>query len=267
MLFERADKVSKKEVRDSASEYLRNLEIGKSVSEWPIQYANLFDAVFGERHFRWKCFWRSSVASLILVTLLILLWLALDEDYNYYWSQAEGFFSGDEAYSAAVILVTMLLCGAILNIVPDYFSLLETRWILRRFGKDPDLIRILFLVIIDLVATSVIFLSFYYLIILIVGDPHEALLGVAAYYCDAFYFVGHVPIEVFFYSTFFTSVWLWLYMLTSIVVICISKLGKIWLWLRDSFLDIEKQPILAMGWIASMIITIFFLAAFPFAMK
>lgn len=42
-----------------------------------VYFVELFDAIYGEKHFSWKCFWRSSVASLIVVFITLLIWEVL----------------------------------------------------------------------------------------------------------------------------------------------------------------------------------------------
>ena len=45
----------------------------QSEENWSRSFTSLFDAVFGERHLSWRCFLRSTVASLIAVVLIWLL--------------------------------------------------------------------------------------------------------------------------------------------------------------------------------------------------
>jgi hypothetical protein len=63
---------------------------------------------------------------------------------------------------------------------------------------------------------------------------------------------------IFFCSTFVTSVWVWLYMLGGLVIKAIQYLGlgtgKLRRWL-----DIEKQPMLAIGYVCMMLITLGFI--------
>ena len=43
---------------------------GEYDSTWSHHFCNMFDAVFGSRHWSWQCFWRSSLASVLAVLLL-----------------------------------------------------------------------------------------------------------------------------------------------------------------------------------------------------
>jgi hypothetical protein len=101
---------------------VRRLEIGIAVVEavdWPTTFGNVFDGVFGTKHLSWKCFLRSCVASYCAVAF----WFAVGAvRYRYFGS-----------WRNAVLLV--LVCGGIGNLIPDYISLLETRWVLRKMSK------------------------------------------------------------------------------------------------------------------------------------
>ncbi len=62
-LFNRADKAITEETKISISLWLLELGPSEGNPKWPGQFIKIFDAVFGEKHLSWKCFFRSSVAS------------------------------------------------------------------------------------------------------------------------------------------------------------------------------------------------------------
>lgn len=255
VLFERADKVAKPEVRKSISKFLRNLEFGRSLNEWPKNFCLVFDSIFGERHFSWKCIFRSALASIISVWFLFGI-------FSLFCTKIAEMMA-NMIYIARLTLFFVLIL--IINVFFDYLSLLETRLILRQFGDQPTLLRIIAFLILDVVATVAIITIPFFSWPLIFGGFNSAIRAIKDFYSVWIWFKGTEPIlAVFFYSTFFTSVWVWIYALVSIFVLILRKTERVWAFLKNIFLDIENKPILAMGWIASMIVTIIFIISIPF---
>jgi ABC-type glycerol-3-phosphate transport system permease component len=82
---------------------------------WPDTFAKVFDRVFGTKHLSWKCFWRSCIASLTLASLSLCI-------------SSNGAWPFFRPIKAIEITFGILLFT---NIIPDYVSLLETRYMLR----------------------------------------------------------------------------------------------------------------------------------------
>ena len=123
---------------------------------WPDTFAIIFDRVFTKYHFSWKCFYRSCIASVlaVIVTSILLVMLSI-ELFPKPWSDLNN-----------LELIIILLMAATFNIVPDYISLLETRWMLSKLEND-SAIRVLVLTL-DLIMTSAIAMfSVYFLMMYI----------------------------------------------------------------------------------------------------
>ena len=55
-----------------------------------------------------------------------------------------------------------------------------------------------------------------------------------------------------FYTTFFTSVWIWMYALATFVVVLGDRYGgSIWSWLKH-FLDFSNRPFSSLGYVACL---------------
>ena len=93
---------------------------GEYESTWSHHVCNLFDAVFGSQHLSLRCFFRSSLASVLAVLLLDVL-----------FAEILGVM-GDRALGD-LALWQAIVFGSAINVIPDYISLFETRWLLRRF--------------------------------------------------------------------------------------------------------------------------------------
>lgn len=76
-------------------------------------FTALFDAVFGARHFSWRCVARSALASLVAVALI---WLLMGQ------AGAIGLRLRAELSLGALLAIALAV-----NVVADYVSLLETR--------------------------------------------------------------------------------------------------------------------------------------------
>ena len=254
-------------VREAISRWLRNLKLEGLFTTWPSTFAVLFDRVFGDRHLSWKCFRRSCIASfgsVIFVTLIA-------------WALYPHWFPPNEFWKPIVRdWWYRLVFLAMLNTIPDYFSLLETRWIIWLISRSGSRGRVVVLLVVDLTLTTAIiacYLGFSTAACLIFGGPDTGFVTVfeKMWWCD--YVPSVLALEgfktpsscigVFFYSTFFTSVWVWGYALSG----CAVKLGVYlgaWGGRLKKVLDLEKHPLKSMALVANVLITLAFLAGLPF---
>lgn len=68
---------------------------------------------------------------------------------------------------------------------------------------------------------------------------------------------------VWLYSTLFTSSWLWIYVLSSRVLLLGQRTGGAWEWFRQH-IAIDTRPFAAIGLIGMIILTVVYLIALPF---
>src|SRR5262249_24471312 len=118
---------------------------------WPQHLVVAFNRIFGERHFSFKCIWRSCLASTIAVLIFSFVWVTTRPD------EFKSLVTG-EKYSIAVLVVGPILATAILNWVPDYFSYMKTRLILKKISKAHGALGLLGFAFIDTVLTIILFL-------------------------------------------------------------------------------------------------------------
>ena len=228
-LFSRAEATASPEVRNALSRWLRNLDPDKTVRRWPQTFIVMFDSVFDERHLSWRCFRRSCYASLGGVSILISVLAA----YQIELAITEIFEQGT--------WIKLLGLAIFLNPLPDYVSLLETRLILRWMTRKSSWLRIISLMGLDIILTGAIFFFGTVLVVTILTMAFKAIhMGVTAdlagIYMNPVYNMtivwknlmlpmfqswlpgGETYFGIFFYSTYFTSAWLWLFMLSSCIV-------------------------------------------------
>lgn len=250
----------------------------KSLPNWPSTFARVFDHIFGEKHLSWKCFFRSSIASVLSAIMVCLAWGIIDPSFFIHY------FSSDVLNT----LMTATLGITIFNFLPDYLSLLESRYIIKRMSQTQSIVKTLVWFIIDLAFTGFIFigsslilivaLNFVFpdvdvlssvvdvLYILLSGKPIEAVMmrgpimwSIVRPLADP------LPTQIYFYSTYFTSIWVWLYVLSGLIV----KLSKPFFSGIGSFkrvFDIENKPLRSLGYVSVLFITLIYIGA-PFLFK
>ena len=186
----------------------------QSEEGWSKSFVTLFDSVFSENHLSLKCLIRSVIASLIAV---MAIWLLMgNADLIGLRMQSN--------LSLGWFLVTAL----VVNVIADYISLLETRWLLGRIPRS-TFAQIGVLIFDFPISAAIIWVAiFLYLRSpLREGDVESfaEILGVFSVF------------SVFFYSTFLTSVWTWGY-ITSTWIMRLATRLRVAYWL-----DVENKPI------------------------
>lgn len=259
LLFERAEVVVTPETKAAISRWLRNLDPTTAFPNWPATFAAVFDRIFGERHLSWRCFRRSCAASFISVVIVTLFWAALRP-------HQFTMFVKDENY---IFLVLIFVMACVLNLIPDYLSLLESRHIIRWMSRRRSIVRIFALLAVDLlISAAIISVAFFYWLAPILfksGDPvFNSFLSVLLHLLLLSSLSEGLPsFGICFYSTFFTSVWVWVYALSGLVVRLGQYLGISLRGLK-MILDLDKKPLRSMGLVAMLLVTLLYLVAAPF---
>lgn len=130
---------------------------GEYKNTWAAQYCQLFDFVFGQRHLSISCFFRSCLGSLFAVIFCYFLF-------------QDGFkiFGEDARIQEEISLAKALIYGIFLNFIPDYLSLLETRWLLKQLSLVKSYIGQFLMLLLDLILTGLIIslyiIAFLYLL-------------------------------------------------------------------------------------------------------
>ena len=158
-------------------------------NNWARQFCLIFDRFFGARHLTIDCFLRSCLASLVSVTALYLLFgpilgLLIEpaEEKTAFWK--------------------VLLIGAALNVLPDYLSLLETRWLLGKMNRISSVPGRLAVLAVDLLASAAITWWAITLFRLAAGEGKASGIAMLALFS---------PLSALFYSTFLASACAWVY--------------------------------------------------------
>ena len=269
-LFERIEKTAAPEAREAATRFVMSVGGGTPLRGVARTFNHAFDAVFGKRHLSWRCFMRSCAASSAMTILFTLLFLP---SYDPELADNGGFIFDLSAptYDAADRAWTVLL-SVLINWMPDYFSLLKSRWILARMeSATPRKFVCLFfgdLVLTVCIACVVVNVAAFFLIAvqeygfmpavrdlpnLITYAPTITLFGVFPQPT----FLGWELLGVFFYTTFMTSIWSLLYASAALLLRVAPKVDG-GVHFLQWFLDIRKQPFLSIGVVLILVITALF---------
>jgi hypothetical protein len=242
-LFNRAGESVNKETKKKVSDWLQNLNLVQP-SNWPNTFTDLFDRVFTKKHFSLGCFFRSAIASFGAVFIMIMLFCVVNKE------PLVEIFSLD--LKASILIVFGL------NLFPDYVSLLETRYIIKKMGETQSVSKWFLFLVGDIIISGIIFFLVGFLAInfiaLITKLNYISLSGFINYYLES-RLSFKLKEEVFFYSTYFTSIWILLYFISSIILKIVSRFGA-GLKFLQKHLDIENSPFKAMGFTLMLAVSI-----------
>ncbi len=128
-LFSKVDEYVSKPFRNDVSSWLLNIT-PKETNSWSVYFAKLFDVLFiknkthvNHSHFKFSnymtryCFCRSCITSTISVVIVIMIGITL------------GLIPGDTFYGTGLLLFISI------NFIPDYISLIQTRYFISILEK------------------------------------------------------------------------------------------------------------------------------------
>jgi hypothetical protein len=271
-LFEKSESVASQDTKLRIARWLKGLDLDVATSTWPATFITLFDGVFGKRHLSWLCFLRSCVASSCVVAMVLLVWAAFN------WNSVHIMMKlGARASSVFVVLLTFTTC---MSLVPDYVSLLKTRYILRWLKTSRSYRWIVTLLALDLLATGCLALGVYagmwwgftvysratggqssplFLLPLVVNTILTGNFGYLFItppgYQGTYWIDDGIPFAIWFIAAFFTSMWAALYAL-SVAAVRMAHAFGIGISAFRHLLDIEKRPVSSLGWVAMLLVSI-----------
>lgn len=255
-LFWKADGALSRSAKESLTKLLLGVRVPTAFS-WPQIFASMFDRIFGARHFSIRCILATAVASVFWVLVLTVVWALLRPGEFERWSH----YGWLTALGLGIWIQGM---GA--NVLPDYLSLLETRWIIERMKRAATPQSIMLWLIVDLLASGTIFFIAYFLWVLIsvplgifpISEVLPAILDspriltdkLLPLHADPQYMfgLGAAP-GIFFYSTFFTSFWVWLYAISQMAVRFAGR-SQPGLKFLQWVLPIKEYPMRSLGLVA-----------------
>ena len=207
-------------------------------------FCELFDRIYGRSHFKWRRVWTSIVSSflgLIALTAIIgyekLIWPEifgiLSEFFGLIFDIATSGNFGildlaiEEQSIEFFLGIVVLILPILLNLIPDYFSLIETRIILE-VSKGRGANGIVVLWFIDIALTTIIFLIgflvFEISLFLIMGLEFD-LSNFFSYLPDPIFDPKYALI--FFLTTFVTSLFWFMFVMTYALICIFHRLSPV----------------------------------------
>lgn len=251
--------------------FLRESNQDDEPPNWAGSFITLYDHTFGTRPWTINFFLRSCLATTIFAALMILV----------YWGAGR---ITPEAYADFVDLqfeeetewqqIQWLLVVFVGNLFIDYFSLIETRWILRKIEGRSKSVSI-FLVILDVFLTFVIFYVISYFLIYIEQVWQSEFTSFSSHLRDKLKIFDNTDLPVVYYelvqhessegyalysdsyrigliTTYFTSIWIWLFVLSGVF-------GRLFLVFRGSItrlgriFRVQDKPVTAVGYVLAIL--------------
>jgi hypothetical protein len=242
---------------------------------------NVFDQIFGPRHLTWKCFGRSTLFS----TGALLALLGFTFLYDPKGSMAILRLNVRNEF-AETITIWLFLMWAFWCVIPDYLSLLKSRYVILWLSSKPiGLLLGLAIIAVDFSAGTVLFLlvfAFAQSVAAIAfgwwtgklplyqhatSDLSTAVASVAFLVVmialvEAIALIPHadlyriVPYGDLFWASMWPSAWLWSYVLMAILT---SYLVKSFPLLRRvlRFVDLEDHPFRSLGFVGGVVLFVF----------
>ena len=288
-----AEKGSSRQSKREMAKKIQNFDPVKMLSGWPDICTAMFNAVFGRRHFSWKCFRRSLYSSIFFVAITAAILSILQPEAFIFWYELILML---KLSSIRVIFIFIF----ILNLLPDYLSLLKTRYIIDKMRGRDSLCIIFILLFLDFFITVIIaYLSTLSLAALAVWFTPQSLesqlsvyfvmieesglfFGTLRFFENMFLkifatAINIVPVilplipvlilSIFFYATFFTSIWVWIFAISCIVLnLAIRSNVSVRVNRLKKYYDIENRPHFSISRIMMQIITLIFLVSAPFVL-
>lgn len=245
------------------------------VDALPRSFLEWFDALFSVRKFampRWlggelvlPNFWRSALASFLALVAAFVVWLA-----NKGVLARPDLAVGD---NAGLLLFMYGGATVVTNIIPDYLSLVESRWVLGRMSETRSWLGKLAWLAFDAFATASIVFGFLWVSgwLLLPLVPPEHAYAVGCLSRESFDLMRMVEITIagltfstppgtlnydvsgiYMYSSFFTSFWVWLYLGSALLVRAAQLIPGLREFLRQAC-KVQDYPLRVLAVVAGLV--------------
>ena len=257
-VFELGERFASQRAKDALSKWLLTFDVRKA-GVLPDGTQELFERIFGERHFTPKCFLRSAAFSLGTIAFISIVCLLINPN-----PRAVFDTSLVEPWEVFGFWIPW-------SIVIDYISLFKTRVVLGLLSRLRRRAMIVKLVIlgVDYVVYKCIFFLLAVLVLesmMIVNAVSsmdwENVISMESTYIAFHALFDHLSLltlgsgfpeagtVILFWAGFAPSIWMWLYVAALFVTRGLLRSEKLLNWLRWA-LDVEKNPFRSIGAVAA----------------
>lgn len=227
LLFERIDSALSITGRSEISSWLRRLKPVREVSAWPDAIIRGFSRVFGENPFSLRFFTRCCGISALFVLLLYTLVLSVSP--NVLLRENTLNVSG----MALVFLATVVVSW-----VPDYLSLIETRYVIVAVSNKPTIASIVGMLILDASATLTISVLGYFVGIIVFKPVFLYIVVSAAKQVLPRYYGTGLYFQEFPFRELAGNVFSWIFICLGLLLLVKlgSKIGSVKHWFTEHIL-------------------------------
>ena len=252
--FEKTDAVANDDTKLGIALWLLGMKTTPKAEFLPKTFSSMIDHLFGANHFTWRCFLRSCIASTVVAVVAYFLALRqLLPDY-----QVPDVFHPGRTVSMAPSLWLLAFICIVSNLIPDYLYLLT-------------------LTILDFAVTLAIalcatflngLLRWHQITLTTIIDPFDSAAPYPSFWLDHIIRLGMdiiapgiannaIPVfrTLWVYPAFFTSLWLWLYVLSCLILKACLRFDSLSSFFVKTF-DIEKKPIQSIGYVAGCLTSV-----------
>ena len=275
-LFALGELVVKKEHKQRISLWLNGVSPGDPSIAWPAAFVHMFDQVFGSKMLSLRFAGTSAGISLVVACMLLLAWGVSHPE------QISTLF-GQHYYRASFLVLLTLIVA---NVVPDYLSNCQSRYIMGRLASSNKTVRAyISWLTLDLVVTVVVAMSITVPLMVLghevarasmpygfklieqddLGSMVRTMLSLEATWLE----VRHAlvmgtqtsgvltniapPYGVYFYTTFLTSSWVLLYAISGLAARFVMAAFGVRKWVFG-WLDTDKRPVASLGAVSAIIV-------------
>ncbi len=253
-LFDLLEKNTSDDVKLDLSEKLKKIKTYEGLNNWAETFGKAFDKIFGKEFITWEKFIKSSIASYVCLLICFTYSYSLNSIYYINLFETYGYFT---------IFFFLFVFGAWFNLVPDYICLNKTRYLIKLCEKPLTKGEKVGILLGDIISTyiifffSIIFPTIIFVLLKAIGVIEIALL----YLSDSFgnFEPPDIPLSVFLATTYFASIWFYLYLISSRLISC-------WQFF-ESFMNKKRNtPFTDLGIISILIVFVIYLIAAPFVL-
>jgi len=265
-VFELGERLASQRFKDDLSKWLLTFDVQKARA-LPDGTQELFERIFGERHFSLKCFVRSAAFSVgamafLSIVLLLINPLSFITSFSIIHERYEQGVRDLDVNLTTWWVAFLIFAGLWLlwSIVVDYISLFKTRVILKLLVWMHQ--KYIIATIATLAMDYLSYRALFFIGMMIVSVPWD--LAIMGFYNQErsfselweAYFFQILPASreavgfVMYWAGFAPSIWMWLYVFALFVTRGLLRSERIINSLRY-FLDVEKAPLRSIGAVAA----------------
>jgi len=268
-LFWKMEETLTPSARTATAKWLRSVPPQAADPPWPARFVDVFDTWFGRRFGSGRFFCVSAVVTLISGWLISIA-------YMMFHPHIFGRGGMQDLYTC----VRMLILIPVLNILIDYTSVVESRIAMGWMARCTSAIGRVAILVVDLLLTACIHVFYTAIAIVTICclrhaglswvqndnlswmcEPKLAVSETVSVYLDVLAFNPntHPSFSVSFYTTFLTSIWVWLYFGSGVIVrgffVCRKLLGKP-IEVASKFQIVDESPMKLLGLISAALVMV-----------